>query len=80
MASFQKQEVVAKKMGLPKFSIGVDYLLIGNSDNPMAGSESAVQRLHRHYRTDRGGRSGRRGAGTGCSKPLDPLDGHHRLR
>lgn len=40
MASFQKQEVVAKKMGLPKFSIGVDYLMIGNSDNSMAGSES----------------------------------------
>lgn len=40
MASFQKQEIAAHKMGGPKISIGMDYILIGNSDNPMAGNES----------------------------------------
>lgn len=40
MASWQKEEVVAKKMGSPKFSIGVDYVLIGNSSNPSLGSEN----------------------------------------
>ena len=40
LASWQKQEVVARKMGAPKFAVGVDYILIGDSDNPMAGNES----------------------------------------
>lgn len=40
MTSFQKQEIAAHKMGGPKISIGMDYFLIGNSDNPMAGNES----------------------------------------
>lgn len=40
MASFQKQEIAAHKMGGPKISIGMDYILIGNSDNPMVGNES----------------------------------------
>lgn len=40
IASFQKQEIAVKKMGGPKISIGMDYILIGNSDNPMAGNES----------------------------------------
>lgn len=40
MASFQKQEIAAHKMGGPKISVGMDYILIGNSDNPMAGNES----------------------------------------
>ena len=40
MASFQKQEIAAHKMGGPKISIGMDYILIGKSDNPMVGNES----------------------------------------
>jgi len=40
MASWQKQERAAHKLGSPKISIGLDYILIGNSDNPMAGNES----------------------------------------
>ena len=40
MASWQKQKAVAKKMGAPKFSIGVDYVLVGNSSNPNLGSEN----------------------------------------
>jgi cobalt-zinc-cadmium efflux system outer membrane protein len=40
MASFKKKELVAHKMGGPKISIGMDYLFIGESDNPMAGTES----------------------------------------
>ncbi|PCJ23025.1 MAG: transporter [Flavobacteriales bacterium] len=40
IASFQKQEIAAKKMGAPKFSIGVDYILVGNSSNPNLGSEN----------------------------------------
>jgi len=40
MASWQKQETAAKKMGAPKFSVGVDYVMIGNSSNPTLGSEN----------------------------------------
>jgi outer membrane protein, heavy metal efflux system len=40
IASWKNQEVVAKKMGAPKFSIGVDYALIGNSSNPNLGNEN----------------------------------------
>ena len=40
IASFQKQEVVAKKIGSPKISVGVDYILIGNSSNSNLGSEN----------------------------------------
>lgn len=40
VASFQKQEIAAHKMGSPTISIGMDYILVGNSDNPMAGNES----------------------------------------
>lgn len=40
LASFRQQEVVAKKMGAPKVAIGLDYLLIGKSDNPNLGSEN----------------------------------------
>ena len=35
IASFQKQELVAKKMDKPKFMVGVDYMAIGKSSNPM---------------------------------------------
>ncbi|MBL4594542.1 MAG: TolC family protein [Flavobacteriales bacterium] len=40
IASFQKQEVVVKKIGSPKISVGVDYILIGNSSNSNLGSEN----------------------------------------
>ncbi len=40
LASFQKQEIVAKKMGSPKLSVGVDYVIVGNSSNPNLGSEN----------------------------------------
>jgi outer membrane protein TolC len=40
ITSWKKQEIVAKKMGGPKFSIGVDYVMIGNSNNPALGSEN----------------------------------------
>ncbi|MCB9360092.1 MAG: TolC family protein [Flavobacteriales bacterium] len=39
MASFQKQEIAAHKMGSPTFSIGMDYMFIGDTDSPMAGNE-----------------------------------------
>ena len=32
--SWKEQERVAKKMGLPKFTVGVDYTVVGKSDNP----------------------------------------------
>ncbi len=37
-ASYEKQQIVAEKMGKPKFKIGLDYMDIGKSDNPMAGA------------------------------------------
>ena len=40
IASWRNQEVVAKKLGAPKLSIGVDYAFIGNSANPNLGSEN----------------------------------------
>ena len=40
-AAYRKQELVARKMGKPNFSIGIDYILVGKSSNPMASpSES----------------------------------------
>ena len=35
-ATYQKQEIAARKMGNPGFMIGVDYLVVGKSSNPMA--------------------------------------------
>lgn len=43
--SWGNQEVVAKKMGMPQFSIGVDYALIGKSNNPNLGSENGRDAL-----------------------------------
>jgi outer membrane protein, heavy metal efflux system len=40
LASWQNQEVAARKMGAPKIAVGIDYVLVGDSDNPMAGNES----------------------------------------
>jgi cobalt-zinc-cadmium efflux system outer membrane protein len=40
-ASYKKQESVAKKMGSPNLMLGVDYMVIGKSSNPMTSpSES----------------------------------------
>lgn len=40
-ASYAKQEIVAKKMGRPDFSLGIDYMAIGKSANPaLSASES----------------------------------------
>lgn len=40
-AMYKKQQIVAKKMGMPDFMLGFDYIFIGKSSNPMAaGSES----------------------------------------
>jgi outer membrane protein TolC len=33
--SWKNQQTVAKKMGLPKFSVGVDYTVVGRSNNTM---------------------------------------------
>ncbi|MBA7570989.1 hypothetical protein ES708_12745 [subsurface metagenome] len=33
--SWEKQEVVAKKTGMPDLSVGFDYIAVGKSDNPM---------------------------------------------
>lgn len=38
--SWQKQEVAAQKMGMPQFSIGLEYAVIGESGNPNLGSEN----------------------------------------
>lgn len=38
--SWQKQEVAAQKMGMPQFSIGLEYAVMGESDNPNLGSEN----------------------------------------
>ena len=38
--SFINKEAAAKKSGLPEFSIGVDYISIGKSDNPMVDTGS----------------------------------------
>ncbi|MEI6866175.1 TolC family protein [Flavicella sp.] len=38
--SWKNQEVVAKKKGMPQFSIGVDYVFIGKSSNLDLGSEN----------------------------------------
>ena len=40
MASWKNREKASRKMGLPQFSVGMDYILIGNSDNPMVGNEN----------------------------------------
>ncbi|MBL4668451.1 MAG: TolC family protein [Flavobacteriales bacterium] len=40
ISSWKKQEILAKKIGGPKFSIGVDYTFIGNSSNPNLGNEN----------------------------------------
>jgi len=40
MQSRQKQEVVTKKLGMPQFTIGLDYTVIGKSSNPDIGSQS----------------------------------------
>ena len=40
MLSWQNQEVAAKKMGLPQFSVGFDYSVIGKSSNQNLGSEN----------------------------------------
>jgi cobalt-zinc-cadmium efflux system outer membrane protein len=40
-ASFEKQEIVAKKMGKPNLMLGLDYVVMGKSSNPMTNpSES----------------------------------------
>jgi cobalt-zinc-cadmium efflux system outer membrane protein len=40
-ASFEKQEIVAKKMGKPNLMLGLDYVVVGKSSNPMTNpSES----------------------------------------
>ncbi len=40
MQALRHQEVVAKKIGLPQFSIGLDYAIIGKSSNPNLGNEN----------------------------------------
>jgi cobalt-zinc-cadmium efflux system outer membrane protein len=40
ITSWQKQEIAAKKTGSPNFSIGLDYVLVGNSSNPGLGDEN----------------------------------------
>lgn len=40
MASFKSQEKLVKKNGLPKFSIGLDYIGIGKSDNAMSAENN----------------------------------------
>ncbi len=35
ISSWEKQEVVAKKTGMPDFSVGFDYIAVGKSVNPM---------------------------------------------
>ncbi|MBL4623917.1 MAG: TolC family protein, partial [Flavobacteriales bacterium] len=45
MASWQNQEIAAKKMGMPQFSIGIDYMYIGKSDNPDLGNENGRDAL-----------------------------------
>ena len=34
-ASYAKQEIVAKRAGKPNFTIGLDYVVVGKSSNPM---------------------------------------------
>ena len=36
-ASFEYQQIVAKKMGIPNFSVGMDYIMVGNSSNLASG-------------------------------------------
>lgn len=43
--SWENQEILAKKMGMPQFSIGVDYAFIGKSSNPNLGSENGQDAL-----------------------------------
>lgn len=38
--SWQNQEKVARKMGMPQFSVGFDYAIIGKSSNPALGNEN----------------------------------------
>ena len=40
-AAYRKQELVARKMGKPSFSVGVDYLIVGKSSNPMTSSSES---------------------------------------
>lgn len=35
ISSWEKQEVVAKKIGMPDLSVGFDYIAVGKSNNPM---------------------------------------------
>jgi outer membrane protein TolC len=39
LESYQAQELAAKKMGKPGFSVGIDYMVIGNTDASMAGNQ-----------------------------------------
>lgn len=41
LLTFEKEQKVARKMGLPSFSVGLDYTMVGKSANPaMSGNES----------------------------------------
>jgi outer membrane protein, heavy metal efflux system len=45
MLSWKNQEIVSRKMGMPQFSVGIDYAIIGESSNPNIGSESGRDAL-----------------------------------
>jgi outer membrane protein, heavy metal efflux system len=40
-ASYEYQQIVARKMGSPRFSIGMDYIFIGESSNPSLGPDES---------------------------------------
>ncbi len=45
MKSWEHQETVAEKMGMPQFTLGIDYAVIGQSSNPNLGSENGRNAL-----------------------------------
>ncbi|PCH98370.1 MAG: hypothetical protein COB85_01700 [Bacteroidetes bacterium] len=45
IASWEYQQKVAKKRGMPQFSIGVDYTVVGKSDNPNLEGENGRDAL-----------------------------------
>ena len=40
-ASYEYQQTVAKKMGSPSFTIGMDYIFVGQSSNPSLGPDES---------------------------------------
>lgn len=41
-AQFEYQQISAKKMGSPNFSIGIDYILVGKTSNDVSGKDAIL--------------------------------------